>query len=112
MADVAKLIDRIRAAGANVEIDAGKLRLINSKKLPDGALAFIKEHGKEIAAFLESAGNVDERAAIIEVDGGVPRRNADDLAAVLLASPPTDCNPADWTWFVGKAAAIIDARRR
>lgn len=112
MADVAKLIDRIRAAGANVEMDAGKLRLVNSKKLPDGALAFIRNHGKEIAAYLESAGNIEERGAIIEIDGGASRNNADDLATILLASPPEDCNSADWTWFVSKAAAIIDARRR
>ena len=112
MADIAKILNRIRAAGANVELSDDRLRIINSKKLPDGALDYIKQHGKEIAGFLERAGSLDERSAIIEIDGGLPRREADDLAAILLASPPDGCNPADWTWFVTKAAAIIDARRR
>jgi hypothetical protein len=110
MANVAEIIDRIRANGANVIIDAGKLRIINSKKLPDGALDFIKRHGKEIAGFIEQEGEVEERAAIMEHDGGVPRAYADQLARLLQAHPPSDVPPADWTWFVGKAAQIVDRR--
>lgn len=112
MADVAKIIERIRAAGANVELDAGKLRIVNSKKLPEGALAFIKQHGKDIAAFVEREGDFNERAAIAEFEGGLQRRHAEEFAAILLASPPAGCNPADWTWFVSKAAEIADTQRR
>jgi hypothetical protein len=110
MADTAKLVERIRASGANIILDAGKLRVVNSKKLPLGALDFIKKYGKELADFLEKEGDFEERSAIIEHDGGVPRVSADDLARLLLASPPKDVNLADWTWFVSKAAEIIDRR--
>lgn len=110
MADVAKIIDRIRANGANVIIDAGKLRIVNSKKLPAGSLDFIKRHGKEIARFVEDEGEVEERSAIMEHEGGVPRAYADQLARLLHANPPSDVAPADWTWFVGKAAQIVDRR--
>ncbi|MHA6686360.1 hypothetical protein [Mesorhizobium sp. A556] len=109
MVDVAKLIERIRVNGANVIIDAGKLRIINSKKLPDGALDFIKQHGKDIAGFIEQEAEADERAAIIEFDGGLTRPAAEYLTRLLLSSAPHGVVPADWTWFVGKAAKIMDA---
>lgn len=110
MAEIAKIIDRIRANGANVEIDGGKLRIVNGKKLPAGALDFIRQRGREIAAFIEQEGEFEERAAIIEHDGGVTSARADELARLLQANPPPDVSPADWTWFVGKAAEIIDRR--
>lgn len=112
MADVGKIVERIRAHGANIAIDAGKLIIINREKLPDGAFEFIRQHGREIAQFIEKEGEFEERAAIIEFDGGFSRKEADDIARLLLSSPPKDCNPADWTWFVGKASEIIDAGRR
>ncbi len=112
MVDVPTILQRIRARGANVMIDGGKLIVINKAKLPDGALDFIRQHGRAIAQFIEKEGEFEERAAIIEFDGGFSRKEADDIARLLLSSPPKDCNPADWTWFVGKASEIIDAGRR
>ncbi|PWJ73848.1 hypothetical protein C7441_12532 [Pseudaminobacter salicylatoxidans] len=112
MADVKKIIERIRAHGSNVAVDAGRLIVVNREKLPEGAFEYIRQHGRQIAQFIESEGNFEERAAVIEFDGGIDRPQAEDLTSILLASTPDDCNPADWTWFVSKAAAIIDARRR
>ncbi|MBZ9919111.1 hypothetical protein LB517_10740 [Mesorhizobium sp. BR1-1-12] len=110
MADAGEIVARLRAAGANVVLDGGKLQLVNAKKLPAGSLDFIKRHGKQIAALLEKEGDFDERSAIIEHDGGLTRAAADDFARLLLASTPKDVKPADWTWFVGKASEIIDRR--
>jgi hypothetical protein len=110
MADAGEIVARIRQAGANIVLDGGKLQLVNAKKLPAGSLDFIKKHGKQIADFLEKEGDFEERSAIIEHDGGVRRPLADDLARLLLASPPNDVNQADWTWFVGKASEVIDRR--
>lgn len=110
MADAGEIVTRIRSAGANVILDGSKLQLVNAKKLPAGSLDFIKKHGKQIAAFLEKEGGLEERSAIIEHDGGIRQPLADDLARLLLADPPRDVNAADWTWFVGKASEIIDRR--
>lgn len=109
MADVGVILQRIRARGANVMIDGGRLIVINREKLPDGALDFIRQNGRAIAAFVEREGNVEERAAIIEHDGGMPRQDADRLARLLFANCPPDTNAADWTWFVNKALEIMDA---
>lgn len=112
MAEPGKILAKVRGHGANIMLDGQKLVIVNREKLPAGALDFIKLHARQIAAFLESEADFEERAAIIEFDGGLPRQAAEDLAGILLARPPNDCDPADWNWFVGKAADIIDARRR
>lgn len=109
MVDVGRVIERIRANGANVEIDNGKLRVVNSKKLPDGALDFIKRHGREIADFIDREAEFEEHAAIIEYDGGLTRAVAEYLTRLLLSSPPSGVEQADWSWFVGHAAKVIDA---
>lgn len=108
MASVAELVQRIRSHGANIIIDAGKLRIVNGKKLPDGALDYIKKHGADVAAFLDQEAGFDERAAIIEYDGGLTRAVAEYLTRLLMASPPSEANAADWSWFVGQAAKVID----
>jgi len=111
MADPVKIMARVRARGANVILDGGRLKIIHGKKLPAEALQFIKDNAAAVADCLEREAEFEERAAIIEHDGGLPRPAAEDLASILLASPPKEISPADWTWFVGKAAAIADQRR-
>lgn len=112
MADPAKIVAKIRSHGANIMLDGQKLVIVNREKLPPEAFGFISQHAKALAEFLSAEGEFEERAAIIEFGAGVSRLLAEDLASILLASPPKDCNPADWTWFVGKAAAIVDQQRR
>jgi len=108
MANVADLVARIRSFGANVTLDGDKLLIVNREKLPGSALDFIRQHGKQVAAFLEHEGEVEERAAIIEHDGGLTRPAAEYLTKLLFSTPPAGVTPADWSWFVGKAATVFD----
>ena len=108
MADAAKILERIRSYGANVVLDGQKLEIINSEKLPAGAADFLKQHNRLIADHLAQQGDFDEHAAVLEFDGGMDRKTAERLTRLLFSSPPADVNAADWTWFVGKAAKIID----
>ena len=108
MASVGELIERIRSHGANVVVDSGKLRIINGKKLPDGALDYVRKHGAEIAAFLENEAEFEERAAIIQYDGGLTRAVSEYLTRLLMAAPPAGTSREDWSWFVGEAAKRID----
>lgn len=108
MASVADLIARIRANGANVVMDGGKLRVVHGKKLPDGSLDFIRKHGREIAAYLDDEAAFDERAAIIEYDGGLTRAVAEYLTRLLMSSPPEGADRMDWSWFVSEAAKVVD----
>lgn len=109
MPDPASIMGRIRAVGANVEIDGGKLRIINGRRVPDELRAELRQHGKAVADWLEREGNIEERAAIMEHDGGMARHDADRLARLLFANCPPGTNTADWTWFVNKALEIMDS---
>jgi hypothetical protein len=108
MADARAVIERIRSFGANVLVGGSKLTVINKQKLPPGALRFITENGRDIAAFLEREAECDERAAIIQYDGGLNRPVAEYLARLLMSSPPDGVNRTDWSWFVEQAMQIID----
>jgi hypothetical protein len=107
----ADIIQRLRARGANIVIDGGKLRVVNANKLPAGANDYIKQYGAEIAAELrrEAAGDFEERAAIIEFDGGAPREWAEQFAALLVSRRPANVADDDWRIFVDACGAMVDA---
>jgi hypothetical protein len=87
VADPAAIIARIRALGANVILDAGKLRFVNGARLPADAAQFIGKHRDALIAHLQDeVDEVDERAAIIEFDGGVPRDIAMQFARTIAAA--------------------------
>lgn len=108
MATAADLMGRIRAAGANVVMDGDRLRLVNGKKLPPDALAYIKRNAKQVADWLANEGDFEERAAIVEHDGGLNRSAAENLSRLLFSHPPAGVDATDWSWFVGHAAKIMD----
>ena len=108
MANPARIMERIRAHGANIMLDGGKLEIINRAKLPDGALDYIKQNARDIADFLDREGGFEERAAIIEFDGGAPREWAEKFASILIKSRPSGVNDLDWSWFITSCGKIID----
>ena len=108
MPDVAKILGRIRSHGANVLLDGRKLQIVNRAKLPAGALDYIKAHGREIADFLDREAEVEERAAVIEFDGGVPRKWAEQFADLLINQKPAGVDELDWSWFITRCGQILD----
>lgn len=108
MPDAAKILDRVRSHGANVMLDGSHLEIINPRKLPEGAAAYIRQNAKAIAAFLDRESEFEERASIMEFDGGLTRSSAEYITKILLASPPDGANLADWQWFVMQSAKIAE----
>ncbi|RUM95171.1 hypothetical protein EET67_24795 [Pseudaminobacter arsenicus] len=108
MADPSKILARVRACGANILLDGMRLEIVNPSRLPEGASAFIRQNAKAIAAFLDSEAEFEERAAIMQFDGGLTRPAAEYLTKLLLSSPPAGADRADWSWFVSEAAKAID----
>jgi hypothetical protein len=51
----------------------------------------------------------EERAAIIEHDGGIPRAWAEGLARLDPARPPADISPYRWRRFVDDCGRFLDA---
>jgi hypothetical protein len=107
MADPAKILERIRAHGANLYLDGAKLRIVNGNKLPNGAMDHIRRHGRAIAAWLDDEAAYEERAAIMEYDGGLTRPVAEYLARLLLARAPADEDPGTWARFVEQATETV-----
>jgi hypothetical protein len=108
VASPAKIIERIRAHGANVMIDGGRLEIINKAKLPAGSADYIRQNAKAIAAFLDREAEFEERAAIMEYNGGLRRADAEYLTKLLMANPPEGIDPADWTYLVSEGAKIAE----
>lgn len=108
MANAATILARVRSFGANVLSDGGRLTVINREKLPPGAIEFVKKHAREIAAHIDHEADFEERAAIIQYDGGLNRPVAEYLTRLIMAKPPEGTPASDWSWFVGQAAMIID----
>lgn len=108
MASVEAILSRIRTHGANVVLDDGKIRVVNGKGLPEGAVSYIAAHGREIAAFLVREAEFEERAAIMEFDGGLTRASAEYMTRLLMRSPPEGTNVVEWQWFCNEAAKLID----
>jgi hypothetical protein len=114
MSSAADLVHRIQSFGANVILDGNALRIVNKQKLPATASAYIAKHGKEIAEYLRSDEYADfeERAAIIEFDGGAPREWAERFARYLGQAKPAGVSELDWSWFLTVCGRMIDEAPR
>lgn len=105
MADVWRIIDRIRANGANVTIADGRLQIVNADNLPGGALEFISQHKAEIVAALDAETGASQPASSYTFGTWLTRDRAEELSRLLMANDPGD---PDWTWFVSEAMKVMD----
>lgn len=114
MADIAAILDRVRSYGANVALDGDQLRLINSRKLPSEARAYLAEHREAIADLLrrERQDAFEERAAIIEFDAETPREWAEQFARFLTRTRPANVDEIEWSWFITTCGRMIDEAPR
>jgi hypothetical protein len=117
------LLAEIRAAGAEVALDSGVLRV----RVPRGALTagqrdWLAQHRTEIAALLADPVNdreapvndlqaaFDERAAIAAVDSDLGREAADWLARQEVTSGPTGDDVTAWRSWMHRRVPVWQAR--
>jgi len=110
MPDVAAILSRVRAQGADIVLADGRMTLACGAKLSAEARAYITQHRAAIAAYLQEQRDdaIDERAAIIEFEAGAPREWAEQFARVLYQRRPAGVAELDWTWFVTTCGRMID----
>ncbi|MER9459697.1 hypothetical protein NKI80_07305 [Mesorhizobium sp. M0387] len=110
MADAADLFNRVRSFGANIVLDGNSLRIVNPNKLPASAREYIAKNGKAVAEYLRSDENIEfeERAAIVEFEGGAPREWAEQFARYLSVTKPAGISEMDWSWFLTTCGRMID----
>jgi hypothetical protein len=94
-----------------VKLDGDKLLMKSEGKAPEDLIAALRAHRDEIKAWLEAEESreaIDERAAIIEYDGGVPRSLAEALARLDPARPPADVPAHRWIRFITDSELFLD----
>jgi hypothetical protein len=114
----AEALKAARAAGVRLEIDGDDLVLEASLPPPAAMLDAVAHHKAEIVSLLRPTRDgwlaedrqtlFDERAGIIEYDGGAPRTWAEALARLDPARPPCDTPPKRWLQFVDDCGRFID----
>lgn len=81
-----KILDRIRAKGGDVRLDAGRL-VITRGRLSVEAVEWLRAHRSDVIAELVGSWHREdweERAAIREFDGGQDRHDAELQAAIEI----------------------------
>lgn len=103
--NAARIIQRIRANGANVSAGPDGLHILNKQNLPDGALDFIGKHKAEIAAALVAENAEPTSSNSYTFGSWLTCDRAEELSRLLMAKDPGD---PDWTWFVSEAMKVMD----
>jgi hypothetical protein len=114
----AEVLRVARAAGVHVRIDGDDLSLEASTPPPPDLIDLLSSRKASIVALLRPAEDgwsakdrqvlFDERAAIIEFDGGASRTWAEALAQLDPARPPCDTPAERWLQFIDDCGRFID----
>jgi hypothetical protein len=105
----------VRALGGDVKLGSpGRLKVIAPGPLPDELIQRLYAAKPDLLTLLTSI-TVDtwtdaeeERAAIIEYDGGAPRAWAEALARLDPSKPPNDVRPERWLRFIDDCGHFLD----
>ncbi|HEV7344384.1 MAG TPA: hypothetical protein VGN60_01945 [Devosia sp.] len=104
--DVAGILSKVRALGADVRLDGGQMIIIGSVHLNGEQRAWIARHRDVLVGYLRTA------------SAGLPPAPSEEdtapytwgqFARVLYSQTPNDVDECDWSWFVTCAGKI--ARR-
>jgi hypothetical protein len=113
--NAADALKTARAAGVEVLLDGDDLALNAASAPPAAVLDALSLHKAEVVALLRpgrdgrSAEEVlfDERAGIIEFDGGLPRAWAEALARLDPTKPPGDVPARRWVQFIDDCGPVF-----
>ena len=114
-----RLIEDARAAGLSMEVDGSDLIVEADRDPPAELLAELRQHKAEVIAFLrpppretadaaQDAGDLDERAALVEYGANIPRRWAEGFAAMASMPAPTGFSPERWARIVDATGTFLD----
>ena len=114
----AEALKAARAAGIQLGIDGDDLVLEAAVQPPPALIDLLSSHKASIVALLRPAEDgwsaedrqvlFEERAAIIEFDGGMSRTWAEALARFDPACPPCDIPPQRWLQFIDDCGMFLD----
>lgn len=100
MADVATILAKVRALGADVVLDDGRIRIVNPINLSDEQRAWLSDNGALLEPHLHDAGGAST------FDDGTPKPWTEFLR-LLYRARPAGVDQCDWSWFVSKADQVV-----
>ncbi len=101
------LVQQAQAGGWHIQPENGRLKLSGKKPMPAPLLNEFRTHRNEVLTFL-TANEREERAAVAEHDGGLPREWAEGLATLNAMATPPDIPEGRWSRIIDNAARFAD----
>jgi hypothetical protein len=104
VADVGAVLQKVRALGADIVLEQGKITIVGSAHLNTDQRNWIAENREAIEQHL--------RTAVASLPPDVSENDTTpftwgQFARVLYAQPPENVDASDWSWFVSTAGRIV-----
>lgn len=99
MADVAPVLAKVRALGADVVLERGKMTIIGSVHLNTDQRAWIAQHREAVETHLRQTGGGDDVDDLPKTWG--------EFARILYSACPENVDACDWSWFVTMAGKVV-----
>ena len=115
--NVLSLIAKVNEAGGLIDVKDGNLKLKAPHALPTDLIDELKRQKAEIIAAVEADQDVreyfEERAAIMEYDGGLSRKEAEETArkAIRVYRYRITDTPDTWLVMIAPHCELEDAQR-
>lgn len=106
MTDVHAIIARVRAKGADILLERGKMTVINGAKLGNEGMAFLRQHQDAIEQYLRERESVAAVAAKVSEDD-TPPLTWEQTARILYAECPEGRDKLDWSYFVTEMGKVM-----
>lgn len=108
MSGFESILTKIRALGADVVLDKGKMTIVNGQGLNAEQRSWIAKNRPNIEHHLREQ-RIAAGSAPLHVPAGddTPPMVWGEFARMLYASPPEGVDPYDWSWFVTEAGKAI-----
>lgn len=97
-----------RAAGVRIQADGADLVWEAAAPPPAHVIDALRQAKADLLALLTASPDFEERAAIVEHAGGVPREWAEGFARLCTMPAPAHLLPARWQQIVDDAGGFID----
>ncbi|MEO5350413.1 MAG: hypothetical protein H7836_12300 [Magnetococcus sp. YQC-3] len=117
-----QILEDLQQAGLRLSLAGDTLRVVPRDAITPAARTMIREHKAGLVELLREGAatnsdttqgvmdddNFQERAAICEFDGGLPREWAEGLAQLCTMPRPDDIDPCRWRSIVDAIAVFSD----
>lgn len=103
MADVATVLSKVRALGADIMLDKGKMTIVGSVHLNGEQRDYIAKHREPIEQFLRAAAE----SLPPQSENDTPPLTWGQTARILYDGCPEGRDACDWSYFVTEMGKVM-----